>query len=384
MKKGPITIFYFILACAVASCGGGGSSNSGNTTSSSNSETSDNSNNDSAINNGLGGRLVVFTRAFGDDVDSAYFMDLETGRYTVIPNTNLEDQANRFPLSLLDPSISVSEALGLIAVTVEDCKSFSIGTNYSCLAVQDFSGNIIAEFDVLNDVTQAKLSPDGLFLALFRELSDDRLEIYDLSGNLVSSLLADKGSLDWLPDGRLVFAYQDRALAITEPYSTDIDNEESVALPSTIEDGRISFISVSPDGRKVAFGIITDSTLTTTDATFWMFDRDTRWLRRIATIPSSSQIDPMFSHSAWSPDGSHIAVLEGGFGGSNSLNPGGLPGLYILPSNADQPLIVSIDPDLRSEGVILVRGYREPDNDPDDQVQNTFFDDSFDFYWLSE
>jgi hypothetical protein len=367
------------LAFIVSSCGGGSGSSGSSAT-----RSEQQSSNGSIINPGLEGRLIVSTRAFGDDVDSVYSMDLDTGRYSLIPNTDFEAQRDRFPLSLSDPRISISETNQLIAVSVEDCRSFSIGTNYTCLAVQDFDGNVLASFELLNDVGQAKLSPDGRYLALFRELADDWLELYDLSGNLIDDFSTDKGSFDWLPDGRLVFSYQRRALAITEPYMAEIDNDESVALPSEIEDGRIGFISASPDGRKIAFGIITDSTLTTTDATFWVFDRDTRRLRRLATIESSSLLDPMFSHSAWSPDGSQIAVLEGGFTGSGSDNPGGLPGLYILPTDAASPLVVSSNASERSEGVILVRGYREPDNDPDDRVYDGFFDDSFDFYWLAD
>ena len=373
------------LTLALAGCGGGGGGG-------------DNPNNPDptptptppadALNFGVSGSF------FFQHEDQAYLMAIESGEYTLLPNTDWEQQNDRFPLGIAGFNAKPAYYEGnLLVLTVNSCKDMpnSFLANSSCIAVQDFFGNYIAEFDVDYDALggdnpqyAAKLSHDKNFIALVRRPGQSsstpkRLEIYDLDGRLISATQVDPESFEWLPDGRLIYSIG-RSFFFTQPFSTEF--ESGANLPGSVSDGIIAFLSVSPDGSQVAFTLVSDSTTVSTDGTLWILDVSTLALNKFADVGASSGA-AMIRRPRWSPDGRWIAALEGGSRGTGSINPGVPDNLYVIPADdaGNQTFILSQDDGERSAQVIRLRRYLTIE-DGNASGNHTFNFPYWDFYWL--
>ena len=99
-----------------------------------------------------------------------------------------------FPLGIAQYSATSFSNNNQLLLTVDSCRSIegTINEYFTCLVIQDFSGNYIDQLNVRYDFYGiAKPSPDGSFVAFFRELNDDWLEIYSFDGSLISDVITD-------------------------------------------------------------------------------------------------------------------------------------------------------------------------------------------------
>ena len=336
-----------------------------------------NSQYDTLLNPDLNGRL------FFSYQESAYTMDLRSGEYTLVPNSDWEQQDLRFPLGISRFSALAFGFDDRFLLTVDSCEPIegSINDYFTCILVQDFSGNYIEQLNIrYNLYGAAKASIDGGYIALFRELNSNWLEIYNFSGELVSDVIANPSAFSWMPDGSLVYIIENRTFVLTQPYSTD--TQTSITLANSVDQGNIHRLAVSPDGTKIAFSIFSAGTLVSEYTSFWMLDLGSNQVRKIAVSDPGDTLDDAFHQFAWSPDGQQIAVLEGGVTGNSSLNSGVPANLYVLPSNSEDILVVSSDSSIRSTEVVLVQSYRFLNRAPSaNSVRDYFFD--VDFSWLS-
>ena len=79
------------------------------------------------------------------------------------------------------------------------------------------------------------------------------------------------GEIDWLPDGRLVFA-RDNAMG-----SPLVTFSEEQGLPRQL--------AVSPDGQRLAFTLATDTHFSYTRGTTWVVDIDGQNLHQLTDLP---------------------------------------------------------------------------------------------------
>jgi len=182
------------------------------------------------LNPGLPGKLFFkekTERSDGSKIDEAWTMDIATGKYTKIHNTNWADHKDRFPGNLDDISVaSVDYDATNFVVAIEGCKN---DPEYTCIAMQEMGGNYISQFDLLGDIRSTRMSRDRQHIALFNRegtttSSDFWLEIYNQNGILLSSSKLEDNfvfELEWLPDGRIVYSIR-RTLYFTAPYSAQV------------------------------------------------------------------------------------------------------------------------------------------------------------------
>jgi hypothetical protein len=330
------------------------------------------------LNPGISGKLF-----FIED-NQAWFMDISSGTYELVPNSDWEAQDDKFELGIAEYYAKPFNAESQFLLTVDNCvnRANSFAED-ACVIVQDFGGNYGAEI-ILEDSVHgpAKPSYDGQYFAVFRDLGDDWLAIYDMAGNFVSNTQVDEAPFAWLADGRLVYVADERTFRITDTLSTS--GGSAWTLPDGMGSGEIGRLSVSPDGSQIAFTLRTDGSLVSEDASFWMITVATGSIRRIAEV-NDGGLEDAFHESAWSPDGSMIAVLEGG---SGSVDPntglGAETRMHLLPSDASEVLVISSDSALQSSEVITLRRYRDieqpvgNDNPSETGFPNIRFD------WLTE
>jgi hypothetical protein len=345
----------------ISACGGGGGG--GNT------EPSGNGGGNpppsaGVLNPGLSGHL------FFEQKDQAWRMDMATGTFSRIPNTNWRTHTDRFPAA--DNSSTVFWAFPVeydkaydsyeFVLEVVNCKRHT-----TCIAIQDANGEYLSEFEVAYDVDGAiKLSRDRQYLALFRKEgiatgADAWLEIYNRAGKLVSSSREiNSRDFAWLGDGSIVFA-NDRALGFTKPYLAEFDySRDLINLPP----GRLGHMAVSPDSRQLAFSVITTDSFIVTEAIPFIMDLDaTGRIRQFATTLMSR---PTISGPDWSPDGRWILVKEGGYiGTGTSTNPGSPGSFYAIPTEDKGKIyMLNTSADTRSPEVILIRRHKNISETP--------------------
>ena len=211
------------------------------------------------------GRLIGTLNRFdntllGVDLDSGQFMILpgnDSFSSTDVSNTDSGIDIRR------DPSVPSGAVL-----TVDDCRSDIAET--ICFLYVDRDGNVTGQFEINGESPgPGKLSPDGTHLVVNRT---DRaggpstITIYTRDGIFVSSssqggAMRPAGPYDWLPDGRLVYSFEQgligdsgrRGFIITQPYSTEPDR--TLTFPSEFDDGAIDTIETSPDGTQLLINL---------------------------------------------------------------------------------------------------------------------------------
>ena len=374
MVRGTRLFLAFVLACLFVSlmaCGGGGGS-SNNPPPASDDGGSGGGND---LNPGISGKFFFLSES------QAWLMDINSGQYTLIPNTNWEDQNDRF-LGVAQYSAKSFSSGQQFLLTANACADSTVNiTNDSCIISQsvagDYTNDVRLEFRVHGPAIPSR---DGGYFAVFRDLDDDWLAIYDLGGNFVSNIRTGKAPFDWLPDGSLVYVHEGRTFAFTQVLDTSSDF--AWALPTGFDSGEIARLEVSPDGQYVAFTHRSDGTLVSEDSTLWLLNVADGGIRRLARVDNGGAEDA-FHDFAWSPDGSMIAVLEGGVTGSGVSNPGLPAAMYVIPTNAQQSVVVSPDPELRSPEVIALTRYLYEDRPIADNLVTDGFPD-WDFDWLAE
>jgi len=212
-----------------------------------------------------------------------------------------------------------------------------------CIVVFDLENqSVISDFKVSpitgRSLYDIALSDDGQYIAILDAKNGDyyRVRIYDLSGREIDeSLYSDRlddefvkvDGLEWLPDGRLIFAYGPVIMRSIDPFSTSAQPLK-VFLPSQ---GEPIHLRVSPDGTKIAYALKTDSTLVSLDSTLWVMDVDGSNAYQLLEILDDNP--PEMNNPAWSQDGKWIAFQFGGVNGVSLINPGVPSGLLVISSD---------------------------------------------------
>jgi hypothetical protein len=361
-----IIALYSVLSTVIllTACGGGGD-NTANSQQSTNTDISTD-----ALNPDLSGKLM-----FEDD-GNAWLMDMSSGAYTTIPNTNwlyhdnYYGSTNDFWLDM--GPIHKNE---FTVTTLDDC-DIEDTTSAICVAIQDLNGNYLAHIRFLGDArSSSKLSFDTQYIAIIRQgiySHDKELRIYDRSGQQLSSRFVSVRDFEWLHDNRIIYA-TDRELVITDELSTNPSH--GLALPSGME-GTIGTIELSPDGGKLAFTVVTSGTLVSTHATPWVVNIDGSGLRQLA-VSRSETPPPSIVHPRWSPDGKWILLKEGAFTGNSPLNPGSSGYAYVVPAqDMGKTFTLSIIDSERSPEAFLLNRYERIETNPTSRVVNKHFSSS--------
>ncbi|TPN88948.1 TolB family protein [Aquimarina algicola] len=337
--------------------------------------------NSNLLNPGITGKLFVHENDYG-----SYLLDLASGIFTEIPNTDWENQNDRFPSGVANFwAIPAKYDHQEFIIKVRNCKRVNddvLSPSLTCIAIQNYKGEYVSQFELLYAVRgSVHLSRNREYLALFRNIgqsvsSDKWLEIYDREGNLISDQKLDETSIDWLPNGRLVYI-QNRSFIFTEPYSTTPDYQ--LTLPEMIS-GSPGQISVSPDGTRVAFSMIHTSNFATTRATPYVMNSDGTNIKQLADVPGEEF--PIINSPTWSPDSKWILLKEGGAQGQDLNTPGVLGHLYAIPSDLDKVVMLSsIDDEKSPEAIRLKRYYK--DTEPNEEKPNpTDRFPNWGLYWL--
>ena len=254
-----------LLFLLLAGCGGDGGDNPFDL-SDPDTNTSSNTDADADTDTGTGTRTgAPFTgRLIGtlDRFDNTLLgMDLSSGRFTTLPglsNTPPFDSEGGVK-TRRDPS-----DLSAAVLTLDECNT---DTNSGiCFFYLDRDGNVTGGFAIGGDFPgPGKMSPDGTHLVVNRTRDGGMITIYTRDGTLVSSsqsgTMRSTGPYDWLPDGRLVYSFEQgligdsgrRGFIITQPYSTEPDR--TILLPSRFDNGLIHTIETSPDGTQLLINL---------------------------------------------------------------------------------------------------------------------------------
>jgi hypothetical protein len=355
----------FLLSCLplifVLSCGGGGSGNGG--AADDGGSNSDGGDGD-VLNSGLLGKF--FFTYYGDN---AYTMDVDTGEYRLIPNTDWKRQRDRFP-----DGVAVFSAKPVTNSNTDFVVLSSGGVDYgSEIALQDYNGNYLGQLHISAEVFVATMSQDRQYVAVFKEASnytvaDYRFAIYDWnSGALIDYKELTIRQLLWLQDNRLLYA-EGRTFHITRPASTETDYTMSLPDPGgEMHAGEIGDIALSPDGSQMAFtiGVPASTEHGVQDANnhrLYMSNIDGTNLHLVATKAddpgdnSDYYGGPRVATPAWSPDGRWLYVREGYVDvnpiGEHVDTSGYLGDMYVLPTeDMGKVLYLSTDDSQRSPEV---------------------------------
>ncbi|MFV2058893.1 MAG: TolB family protein [Thiohalomonadales bacterium] len=273
--------------------------------------------------------------------DWLWKMDMATGSFAKVQGTHWKTSGDYHNVAnfLLSPIAYEGDEFIL---SVQNCLPSDTFT--SCIVTLDEKAIKITQFVLSGKIYDAaKMSRDRQYVAFTIQYggsitNDTYLEIYDRSGNLISddriSTNLARLSIDWLPDGRLVYSVrseENRSIYFTSPYSTIV--ERNLTLPINIP-GSIDKIAASADGKRIAFSLVSSSSFAATRATPWVTKIDGTNLHQLAVDPHADGTESSYiNNPKWSPDGRWILVKYGGATGGSISNPGVLGYLFAVPSD---------------------------------------------------
>jgi len=295
-----------------------------------------------SLNGELAGHIVL-----GGILDG-WILDLTTGDYTRIPGLELWDENPNYLGIASVTAFPVAFNNSEIIETVEACHHIENKIRSgNCIKIYNQNGDLIKHVNYGGSiVASAKLSTDQTseYIALARQYGDlatnTYLEIHDRSGNLVSENIIDDTyapiSFDWLPNNALVYTFE-HSIYLTTALST---SGVSI-IEFTSSEGKPKDIVVNPDGKQIAFKLVTSGSIGNNFGQIWVIDVDGSNLRQLTSVTDTeiaSARDP-----AWSPDGKWILVASGGFDGISVGNPGSPDILYAIPSDGEKVPLTIID-----------------------------------------
>jgi len=300
MKKNKSVLFSLVFTIAILTSACDGSSGSPGDGGGNNPPSGD-------LNSGLSGKLFFKAkteRTDGSKIDEAWVMDIASGKYTKVPNTNWADHEERFPSNWSRVVVSPVDYDGTeFVVEIPACM---YSPDRTCIAVQNMDGSYLDQFEIFgDDSVLVRMSRDLQHIALVNyenmsSSSDRWLEIYNRSGRLLSSSKLENRFISdfaWRPDGSIIYGIW-RSFYFTAPYSTQAKN--ILTLPGSLQGDKIGQISVSPDGERLAF---------TVDGLPYIANIDGTHIRKLAAV---SYKKTAVNNIVWSPDGQWILLGEGG------------------------------------------------------------------------
>ena len=380
LKNNIISILLlFSITAFISGCGGG-------------------SNNDNPADNGGSSSNELNSGLQGSFFWSSYDgfskkLDIPSGRWLEIPVIEnwIDQNKDMHNIDRLYNSLTRFTNDGQFALKViQDCDNEVGGVLDNiiaqCFVVFDLNNEaIIGEFKISpvtgRHLDSIALSNDGQNIAVLDRKNSERyrLRIYDLAGNEIdesfySDRLLDEfvqvESLEWLPDGRLIFSYGPVIMRSVDPYSTSA----KVLKVFSKTQGEPIHLRVSPDGEKIAYALKTDSTFVSLDSTLWVMDVDGDNSYQIVEALDSTQ--PEMNNPAWSQDGEQIVFQFGGVNGVSGTSPGLPSGLLVVPSDAIKAS-VSYKTSEISSNILRITSYYTPGRDDWSSVDDHRLRDSF-------
>ena len=262
-----------------------------------------------------------------------FVLDIATG--DVIPTV---------PVPYVDTHVSPSDiypSLDGKTFVVPD-GSCAIGDRKDCVYILDETGQMVSQFKITTDFELTKPSPDGQIIAGIWENENEsnpigRLTLVTRQGKILKKTASEVTSYAWLPDGRLISVSNNTIYLSDRPH----DFVGPAIRKFSADEGTPVQLSVSPDGTKVAFLLLTDQSLVSFRGHIYVMNIDGTNLRQLTDSDPNSEFEANETHPVWSPDGKWILVVNDFVGSTGA--PGGYPGdLYAVPSdgikvNLDKP-----------------------------------------------
>jgi hypothetical protein len=315
MTKHYPLFFLILLFLMLQSCGGGGSdaSNEGSVT-------------------GLSGRLIM---PDGEELDVATEKVLNTFSDEVKNGLVGAEYDDFFIYPSKDESQLLVADFNCFIFWKDTGSSFDVADN-DCVYITDPKGQLLHKFMVVEDLSSVSLSPDGQTIAAVwneGEISNEenRATLFNLDGDVLARSTRGIGAVEWLPDGRLIAASEDRKTIFltNQPYQFN-----AKAIGHFKE--RLRNLSVSPDGKQLAFTLQEDGDKYKHN--IWLMNIDGTHLRQLTRDADGK--DPEFESPVWSPDGKWIMLMKGYVATSAVIVPddptgdsivlGSLGGLYAV------------------------------------------------------
>ncbi len=213
------------------------------------------------------------------------------------------------------------------------------------VVITDDEGRVKQRFSVSRWIRgYLKLSPDHQTLAGFwadddsgEKITEPNLTLFSRTGTVIRRL-PSATAYAWMPDGRLMYAEGQNV------FIGDAQGRNPQLMFQTPE--AASGLSVSPDGRKLAF-VMPGAALE--PGQVWMINIDGSDLHQV-TRSSINQVDPQ-----WMPDGIRLIVREGVV--TSLEGYAGCPMLYAVPADA-----VKVELSLTNEPAVSVIRYLQNDS----------------------
>ena len=260
----------------------------------------------------LPGRLIV--SGLVGDANSALF-DMRTGRRTELPRSKLQPDSDTWH----------AESHSRIVMR---WTGWSVGPSHSELAF--FDGTtlrpISAALRIPNAISTPRLSPDGRHVITYwhnepaDELSieDGALTVFDTRtgavvqrGSRLNGRIVFGNPAVWLPDGGYLYIDGKSLYAVASPKSRDARLVATLDLPGeTPTSVQATQISISPDGKRLAFTWNEARGDFSTDRNIWVVNVDGTGLKRL-TLGSerAGALDLTHGYPVWSPDSKWVAGI---------------------------------------------------------------------------
>ncbi|MGB7343209.1 MAG: hypothetical protein WBD20_03290 [Pirellulaceae bacterium] len=290
-RQRPVVVILSLIVWLV-SCGGGGAGGSDQ-------------------QEGLFSGRLLFGHAMFDD---AWYLDLSTGHYGPVPHLVWGDDENTLCDGLTNFSVSSAQGGERLLESRIGCQPADgdVYGWFSQFALRDGDGRFLDAFVLLLEPGEflygpARLSPDGQRVAMTGTFSGDagsfHVQLFSIDGEWLGTSTEQRVrdvSVDWLPDNRLIYA-SGQSVYIAPPDSA----AGEAWLTFDEAEGEPSHLAVSPDGKQLAFTLVSDTSLVSTFGDIWVADLESGALRRLAYAPDVARLN----HPIWSPDGKWIGFL---------------------------------------------------------------------------
>jgi hypothetical protein len=315
-------------------------------------------------------------------MDGGLIMDIKTGSYTKIPNTDWAEmfENDGYASARHSKAVPIKNSSSMFLVQSQNTSQYIDGSiePFFLAYLQDFNGNMLGSYlfpyRARSDI---QMSSDANYLALF---SNSFLRILQATSTGLTTIDTTEYSakpFSWLSDNRLIVVSEDgRSFLFTSVLSTSIDTEKTIPLPNDLT-GTIVEMVVSSDYMRIAF-IVMDGDKEVP----WVMNIDGSGLRKLAESADSGGFQK-FGNLQWSPDDAYIMVQEPfirfpGDGITVLVVP---TSRYVIPSqDSGEVYMTAEDAQLRSPDVIRLKFPCGPQDD--DEECDVLYDVEADIYWV--
>ncbi|WP_271765510.1 TolB family protein [Aquimarina algiphila] len=316
-----------------------------------------------ALNPKVEGKIFI-----GNKVNGGWILDLDTGHYSKIPNTDWDENPN-YPGLASFSAAALYYGNGEFVETIENCV-VEFGNDKDCIVFHNNDGNINGSFQI-SDIAlgTARLSLDGTSVAITVENEGNPfkiLHVYNRSGELMRVFDKRKINSDdfsWTTSNQIVYI-SGQSIYVSNSDVPIITFRDEGIIPGEP--------SISPDGTQVVFTLGED-TSQGVEGTIWLINIDGTGLRQLTTKEMDLPVTPSHKSAIWSPDGQWVFVVDGTSIEGNA---------YVVPADAQK---VELTQKRNTLAVPVLSYFRETfefqDNDPI-SLSSQFGVNYGEIYWL--